>query len=152
MAPYIDTSLRNRTRRELGFTYRKSWGNGHLFNTPLVFLSASTSNGSCFKAPFSCLQSVGVGVHFKVLFWHPLQMCCLEEHLLYYELSTKGKAQEHLINAHTYGVLGWIACVWVYPLEFKKSHKAGGYKKKTKNKLNDFFIRFSGQQLSIFKG
>lgn len=100
-------------------------------------LSASTSNGSCFKAPFSCLQSVGVGVHFKVLFWHPLQMCCSEEHLLYCELGTKGKKkkkrpQEHLINAYIH-MVRWAGSVRVCLLSSKGSQKAGGYKKNKKN-------------------
>lgn len=129
MAPYIDTSLRNGTRRGGGFTYRKTQGNGHLFNAPLVSLSARTSNGSCFKAPFSCLPSVGVGVHFKVLYWHPLQMCCLEGYLLCCELGTKGEAQEHLINAHTYGLLEWNGCVRV-SLFYSKKPEGRGIKKK----------------------
>lgn len=90
-------------------------------------------------------------------------MCCSEEHLLYCELGTKGKKkkkrpQEHLINAYIH-MVRWAGSVRVCLLSSKGSQKAGGYKKNKKTnkkikkpKLNDVFIHFSGQQLSIFEG
>lgn len=53
----------------------------------------------------------------------------------------------------------WAGSVQVCLLSSKGSQKAGGYKKNKKTnkkikkpKLNDVFIHFSGQQLSIFEG
>ncbi len=116
--------------------------------------------GAVSKPPFLVYRVLAL-VYISKYFFDILYRCAAWRNICYIvNWGLKAKAQEHLINAHMYGVPDRSACVGVSPLYSKKPEGRGINTKKkkkttttttTKPKLNYFFYTTLGNNFPYLK-